>query len=356
VISTPDHLHEEQCVAAFKHRKHVLVDKPLAITARGCLRVIEASGKADKLLYMGFNLRQDVVVRKLKALIAQGAFGEVFSIQAIEHYDGGRTYMSRWNRLKKYSGGLFIHKGSHDFDVINWFMATARPIRVSCFGNVSVFDGKHLPFKPRKGVKPGPTCSVCKYQNACPDKFLPEKNYDFLGKSEGASYARMWDENASKVDAYHKNLCMYLSDKDTHDQGIAIVEYDNGATAAHSEYFATPISNRQYLIEGTLGHGEGDLHENRIVFTERWTKHHLDYTLQRGAGGHGGTDPMMCAEFVECVRRKRRPTATGVDGAWSVAIGEACELARAEGRVVKISEVLDVKSRLLKTQPANHAD
>jgi len=122
--------HEECAVLAFEHKKHVLIDKPLAISAKGCLRVVEAARRADCVLYMGFNLRHDVVVRRMKQLVAQGKIGEIFSMHAIEHYNGGRTYMARWNRLKKYSGGLWVHKGSHDFDIINWVMAPAHPVRV----------------------------------------------------------------------------------------------------------------------------------------------------------------------------------------------------------------------------------
>jgi len=160
VITSPDWLHEEHCVAALERGKHVLVDKPLATTAKGCLRIIEAAKRAGRALYMGFNLRQSRVLRRLKKLIDAGDIGEVFSMQAVEHYNGGRSYMSRWNRLKRYSGGLFIHKGSHDFDVINWMMGGARPARVSCFGGVSVFKKEKLPFELREGVSPGPGCSA----------------------------------------------------------------------------------------------------------------------------------------------------------------------------------------------------
>ena len=344
VVTTPDYLHEDACVAAFKQRKHVLVDKPLAVTGKGCLRVIAAARRARKLLYMGFNLRQDIVVRKIKELIVRGTFGDIFSLHAVEHYNGGRTYMSRWNRLKKFSGGLFIHKGSHDFDVLNWFMDEIRPYRVSCFANVSVFKREGLPFKVRRGVKPGPTCSVCKYGDECPDRFVVAP----AGIETATMRAEMWSEETAKADGYYKDLCMYLSDKDTHDQGIAIIEYENGATACHAEYFATPFSGREYVIEGTRGHGEGDVHGNRIEIRPRWSGDRIVHHVERAGGGHGGADPVMVAEFVECLRKGRQPTASGIDGAWSVAIGEACEMARAKGRVVKISEVLDVKSRLLK--------
>ena len=342
VVASPDYLHEEHAVTALEHGKHVLVDKPLATTAKGCLRIIQASKRAGKLLYMGFNMRQGVVLRKLKQLIEANALGEIFILQAIEHYMGGRTFFSRWNRLKKYSGGLFIHKGSHDFDVINWLMGKVRPARVSCFGSVFTFNEQHLPFKLRAGVKPGPTCSACKYSAVCPDVYVVS------GADENDDARRMWSEESARMDGYHKDLCMYLSDKDTHDQGIAIIEYENGATAMHSECFATAISNRFYIVEGTLGHAEADLAGNRIELVQRWTADRVTYDLQRPTGGHGGTDPKMCEEFVECILKKKQPSATGADGAWSIAVGEAAELSRAEGRVVKISELLDVNSPLLK--------
>ena len=347
VVTTPDYLHEEHCVAAFRHGKNVLVDKPLAITGKGCLRVIEEAKRADKLLYMGFNLRHDVVLSRLKALIAAGTFGEVFSLQAIEHYDGGRSYMSRWNRLKKYSGGLWIHKGSHDFDVINWLIGAPRPAKVSCFGSVFTLNEAHLPFQVRRDVKPGPTCHVCQYAHECPD--VHARGVAPAGASaDRKALERMFSDESACVDGYNKDLCMYMSDKDTHDQGIAIVEYDNGATASHSEYFVTPFTNRHYLIEGTGGHGEADLHGNFIEVRPRWSKDRVMHNIHRDAGGHGGADPKMCAEFIECVQKGRRPAASGIDGAWSVSIGEACEISRAESRLVRISEVLDVGSDLLK--------
>ncbi len=339
VITTPDYLHERQAVAAFAHGKHVLVDKPLAISARGCLRVIAAARRSNKLLYMGFNLRHDPVVRRLKELVDAGEVGRVFSMQAIEYYHGGRTYMARWNRLKKFSGGLFIHKGSHDFDVINWIMAPARPARVACFGNVFTLHPKGLPFRPRRGVRPGPRCAVCAYRKQCPDVISDARL--------PAGERPLFDDATGQADGYYKDTCIYLSCKDTHDQGIAIVEYDNGATASHSEYFVTPKTGRHYLVEGARGHAEADLETHRIEVQPRWSTVRTVHDISALPGGHGGADPAMCAEFIRCIRRGLRPAASGIDGAWSVAIGEACERSRAGRRMVAISEVLDVKSPLL---------
>ncbi|MCK5804584.1 MAG: Gfo/Idh/MocA family oxidoreductase [Lentisphaeria bacterium] len=334
-VTTIDSMHEEHALEVLENDKHVYIEKPLAITVEGCLKVIEASKRHDKVLTMGFNLRYNAVVHRLRELIEQDMFGRLFSIQAIEHYSGGRTYHSRWNRLKEHTGGLFIHKGSHDFDVINYLMGVdVRPARVACFANVFTLKKEALPFEKRPGIEPGPRCATCPYNTECPDVFLRN--------------SPLFDEETAAVDGYWPDQCMYLSDKDTHDQGIAIIEYDNGATASHSEYFATPISNRHYLLEGTNGRGEGDFHSSMVTCRPRWSTDEIIHKIGPRAGGHGGSDPDIIQSFLDCIRTGKKPRASAIDGIWSVAIGVAAEKARAENRVVEISDLMDVDSDLLK--------
>ena len=341
IVTSPDYLHEEHALMALRNKKHCFVDKPLATTVQGCVNVVEAAREARRVLYMGFNLRHNIVVKNLRAMSQAGHFGEVFSVHAIEYYNGGRTYHSRWNRLKKFSGGLWVHKGSHDFDVINYIMGGVRPARVSCFANVFTFKPENLPFKKRKGVEPGPTCNACPYNRECPDAYMIEAD-----PAHGAG--GMFNEETAKVDGYYKNLCMYLSDKDTHDQGVAIVEYENGATAIHYECFATPMSNRLYTVDGTAGHCEANLGRRSIRFMPRWTTDEESYEYGEQRGGHGGSDPVMLENFIACIRRKAKPIANAADGAWSVAIARAAEIARERNAVVEIGDLMDVDSPLLR--------
>jgi predicted dehydrogenase len=332
VVTTPDYLHERWAVAALKTGKHIFVDKPLATSVKGCMHILEAARKARRLVYMGFNMRFDPVVQKTKALVVSGALGKLFSIQSQEFYDGGKTYMARWNRLKKFSGGLFIHKGSHDLDVINWLMA-ARPVRVSAFGNVSVLRPEGLPFKLRPGETYGPCCTDCAQREGCPDRW---------SRGEG-----MYGEKAIKADGYVRDTCIYQSEKDTHDQGIVIVEFENGQTASHSEYFVTSITNRIYTVLGDRATAEADLHANKIEIHPRWSRDVIEHKVSRGEGGHGGADPTMVRNFLACIRGEQRPLSSPVDGVWAVAVGEAAEISRAEKRMVEIRELLNPRSKLL---------
>lgn len=336
VITSVDCNHEEHALLALEHGKHVYIEKPLAITVEGCLKVIEAARRGNKVLSMGFNLRHNAVVHKLRELVEQGVFGRIFSLQAIEHYNGGRTYHSRWNRQKASTGGLWIHKGSHDFDVINYLMGPqARPARVACFANVSVFRPDQLPFPLRDGVAAGPRCSVCPYVKECPDAAPANDNL-------------LFNDETAAIDGYYRDECMYLSAKDTHDQGIAIIEYDNGATASHSEYFATPLSNRHYLIEGTASHGEGDLHDSCVHWQTRWSNERFECRIGPQKGGHGGSDPSIIQAFLDSIRTGSKPRATAIDGLWSVAVGVAAEKSRAEKRVVELSDLFDPRCDLLR--------
>ena len=332
VVTTPDYLHERMAVAALKAGKHIFVDKPLATTTQGCMNILAAARKARRLVYMGFNMRFDSVVQKTKALVVSGALGKLFSIQSQEYYDGGKTYMARWNRLKKYSGGLFIHKGSHDLDVINWIMA-ARPVRVSCFGNVSVLKPEGLPFKLRPGETYGPCCTDCQQRERCPDAW---------SRGEG-----MYGKEAIKADGYVRDTCIYQSKKDTHDQGIVIVEFDNGQTASHSEYFVTSVTNRIYWALGDRGMAKADLHANTITVNPRWSQDVVEHKVSRGQGGHGGADPTMVKNFLACLRGEEKPLSSPVDGVWAVAVGEAAEISREKKRMVEIKELVNPKSKLL---------
>jgi len=343
IIATPDYQHKEQALKAFEAGKHLLLEKPIATTVADGLAIAEGARTFDRVLYMGFNMRHDMVVVEMKRLIAeQNAVGTPFHLTSLEYYNGGRTYMARWNRLSKYSGGLFVHKGTHDFDVLNWINMPARPAWVAASAAVNALDQDHLPFTLEEGETYGPYCSDCPVAHKCPDA-APSHWYD-----PHQDKKPLFDDETAAIDGYHKDLCIFQSDKDTHDNAMALVEYDNGSRAYHSEVFVTQRSNREYIIIGDLGHLEADLHANRIDIYPRWTKNKVTHNLKRATGGHGGSDPDIVDRFLQSVLRGERPRAGVADGVWSLAVGCAAELARRERRLVEIRELMDPQSDLLR--------
>jgi predicted dehydrogenase len=326
VITSPDYTHEENAVAALRRGISIFVDKPLATTVAGCRNVIQAAQKSGKIVFMGFNLRHHEVLRRLKEIVAAGTLGRIFLIENREFYGGGRTYMSRWNRKYAYSGGLWIHKGSHDFDIFNWLLDFPRPARVSSFAGVNVLNADHIPFAVEKGIPVGPSCSVCHYAEICPDI------YRVTGEE--------WGPEAQKVDHYAKDLCMYTSDKDVHDNGIAIVEYENGARASHLECFICSMSDRLYTVVGDRGTAEVSLANRTILIRPRWSAETILHNIPEQAGGHGGADSGLLDTFVKVIKGEEAPKATAEHGLLATAIGQAAEISRREGRTVSVSELM----------------
>lgn len=327
VITSPDHCHEANAVAALKNGANALIDKPLATTVKGCKNIMETAKKAGKVAMMGFNLRHDPTLKRLKQIIEAGTLGKIFLIENREFYDGGRTYMARWNRKYELGGGLWIHKGSHDFDVFQWLLDFPKPVKVSAFANIAVLNPQGIPFKLEKGKKPGPTCHECPYQKTCPDCHIYSPTGEF-------------SDEARKVDNYAKDLCMYMSDKDVHDNGIAMVEYDNGVKASHMECFVTPISDRLYTIIGDRGQAEVSLHNRTILIRPRWSKETIFHQIPEATGGHGGADPGLVEAFMKVIRGEEKLDSTLDHGMWSTAVGQAAEISRREERMVYIKELL----------------
>lgn len=332
IVTSPDKFHEEHAVASLQAGAHVLVDKPLATTALGCRRILDAARIAGRHVFVGFNFRQTPTMQRLKQIVDAGTLGRLFMIESREFYSNGRTFMSRWNRHYHLSGGLWVHKGIHDFDLFNWLLGFPKPLRVSATAGISALKPEGLPFALKEGVPAGPDCSSCAYADICPDVFRPDG--DELGH-------KLWGSDARGQDSYVKNTCIYLSDKSVHDNGIAIIEYEGGVRASHMECFVCGFDERFYTLVGDRGVAELSLHRREIRVHPRWNKGEVvTYQIPEVAGGHGGSDEALIDSFVRTLQGRPASPALAEQGLWASAIGEAAELAWRQNRTVQIDELL----------------
>ena len=332
IITSPDYLHTELVLQAIEcGARHILVEKPLATTASDCLRIIEAARASDAQITVGFNLRFLPLLVRIKKLIEDGELGELMLMENREFYDNGRTYMARWNRFYELSGGLWIHKGSHDFDVFNWWNPQGNPTRVMASAGLNALRPDKLPFEIEAGKPVGPRCSTCAYAEVCPDR------------SPAAGGTKLQNAATQAVDGYFQDECIFLSEKDTHDNGISIVEYDNNVRASHSECFVCGFADRIYTVAGTLATIEARTSRpGEIIFHPRWGESRVIEVPLPEDGGHGGADPLLVERFVSGILNDIAPTPTPLDGLRAVAVGQAAEIAWREKRSVEISELVDL--------------
>lgn len=125
IIATPDHLHKEPCIHAAKAGKHILVEKPLAMTLEDSKAILGVVEKAGVKLMVGFTLRFLPQYQHAKTSIEKGELGKLISLFARR-----TNLITQAQRLKGRTGVLFF-LGIHDFDVLRW-MAGSEAKEIYC--------------------------------------------------------------------------------------------------------------------------------------------------------------------------------------------------------------------------------
>ena len=162
----------------------------------------------------------------------------------------------------------------------------------------------------------------------------------------------MFNAQTAQSDGYVKDLCIFMSDKDVHDNGIAIVEYDNNVRVSHLECFVSNFTDRRYTIIGDRGILTANLENPReIQLSPRWGKDENKTRIidvpPAPEGTHGGADPLLVDNFLASLRGENESSSTVRDGIKAVAVGQAAEISWREKRSVEISELVDLSDPIL---------
>ena len=134
VITARDDLHAPLIVRALEAGVDVVVEKPLTIDAESAAAIEDAVQRTGGDVLLTFNYRYSPRNSALRQVIQDGLIGDVTSIdfQWMLDTKHGADYFRRWHREKKNSGGLLVHKASHHFDLVNWWIhSTPRRVYAS---------------------------------------------------------------------------------------------------------------------------------------------------------------------------------------------------------------------------------
>ena len=140
-IATPVHLHGTQAVAAARAGKHVLCEKPMAMSVEECERMIAACEENDVRLGVAYYRHFYPVIARIKAILSEGEVGRpvIAQMNAFERFDPERTHPRRWLIEKGLSGGgPMLDFGCHRIEVLINLFGTVK-VMGSLVGNV-LFD------------------------------------------------------------------------------------------------------------------------------------------------------------------------------------------------------------------------
>ncbi len=141
-IATPNGLHEEQAIKVLKAGSHVLIEKPMGLSAAGCQKVIDEAAKQDKHIFCVMQNRYSPPAVWLKEITEQKILGNIYMVQVNCYWNRDERYYTagNWHGTKELDGGVLFTQFSHFIDMLLWIFGDIENIS-SRFSN---FNHQHL--------------------------------------------------------------------------------------------------------------------------------------------------------------------------------------------------------------------
>lgn len=354
IVTGPDFTHHQYIVSSLASGRDVVTEKPMVISSAEARSVLSAEKSSGRHVFMAHNYRYMPLMQELKRQVLSGRIGRVTNMEFVFNLDTfhGSSYFFRWNRQRKNSGGLNIHKCCHHFDLINWLIGD-HPETLCAFGRRNYYgpDGAHRPRDPGGApLSPAETKQNCPYFQ----RHYAE-NYSATGNDIGTG----WDEFRIDYDLqYPPDEPRYIYDDviDIEDTYGALFEYRKGAIVTYSCNFSTPWEGFVIGINGTHGRIEASHHSNpdptgRLVRKVAEAKVVVlplfggreEIAVAAASGGHDGADPFMQRDLFgtpSAESQRLGLMASSYQGAVAVCQGEGVYRSLSSRQTVRMSDLL----------------
>ncbi len=331
IVASIDGTHHEYILKALAAGCDVITEKPLTVNDANVRAILDAERRSGRRVTVTFNYRYTPHHMKIRELVQGGAIGRVLSVDFHWYLDTrhGADYFRRWHRRMENSGGLLVHKASHHFDLINWWLGT-EPEEVFAWGRREFYG----PTRAERGDR----CLTCQYKASC------EFYFDIT--REPSTKALYLD--AESDDGYHRDGCVFADEIDIYDTMAATVRYANGAIMSYSLNAHVPFEGYRLAINGDRGRLEADLLERapgraglpRLEM--RLTPHFRParvIEVQAASGNHGGGDRLLL-DAIFRGGQLAADLAGSRAGAMAALTGIAANRSIEWGRAVTIAELL----------------
>lgn len=348
IVTTPDATHHQYIIAAMEAGCDVITEKPMTTDAARCRQILEVSRRTGRRCRVTFNYRYSPPRSQVKDLLMSGAIGEVLSVDFhwLLNTHHGADYFRRWHASKAVSGGLFVHKSTHHFDLVNWWLG-AMPVRVAASGKRDFYT----PAMARRLGLSGPheRCLTCPEASKCSFR---------LDLAASPSLKGLYLDCESH-DGYLRDRCVFRPDIDIEDTMNALVSYDTGATLSYSLNAFNAWEGYTVAFNGTQGRLEHSIVESVYINGTETTQGGVaqdgvrirliplrgaaqDLTPWSAAGDHGGGDRIMLEDIFlpSPPADKYRRAADARAGACSILVGIAANESMVLGRSVEIAELV----------------
>jgi predicted dehydrogenase len=349
MVTTIDRTHHTYIIQALELGCDVITEKPMTIDEHKCQEILDAIHRTGREVRVTFNYRYAPHNTKLKELISSGVIGQVNSVNFEWALDTkhGADYFRRWHRDKRNSGGLLVHKSTHHFDLVNFWLNTT-PERVYAVGDL-LFYGRE------NAEQRGETTF---YQRAHQSE--QAKDDPFAIDLASNAHLKAMYLDAEKEDGYQRDQSVFGDGISIEDTLGVLVNYKNKSILTYSLNAYLPWEGFQVSFNGTKGRidariieksyvnsggkkaEEGQLEQVSIVVSPMFDTPY-EVEVETTEGGHGGGDTALLEDlFGNPQSDVFNRAASHVDGAMSIMTGIAGNHSLKTGNAVIIKDLINL--------------
>lgn len=347
IVTSVDRTHDYYIIRAMELGCNVITEKPMTIDEKRAQAIIDAQKRTGKEVRVSFNYRYAPHNTKVRELILDGVIGDVFSVhfEWFLNTNHGADYYRRWHRNKENSGGLLVHKSTHHFDLVNFWLGT-QPETVFAMGSLNFYGRNNA---ERRGIKD--------FYYRCHGSEIAKQDPFYLDMEASESMRNLY-LNAEHEDGYIRDKSVFSEEISIEDTMGVMVRYKNNAIMTYSLNSYIPKEGFRVVFNGSKGRMELDVLEQSYVnaggdkANEGATKYKkitvipmfseaYDVPIEEAVGGHGGGDPILLNDIFGVPKEdKFHRAANQVDGAMSILTGVAANKSIASGLPVQIDDLV----------------
>ncbi len=370
IVTTLDCTHHKYICRAMELGCDVISEKPMTTDAEKCQQIIDTKKKTGRNLTITFNYRYAPRNTKIRELLKSGIAGEITTVHFEWLLDTfhGADYFRRWHRDKINSGGMLVHKSTHHFDLVNWWLDTV-PETVFAMGGLKFYGRENA---GKRGVtefydRARGSETAAKDPFALHVKPLPEDEI-----LNNLYY------NAEHEDGYFRDQSVFGDGITIEDNLSVMVRYENNAVMTYTLCTHSPWEGYRVVFNGTKGrlefnvvenptckHGDFDFNSfgntelrkaytnlgtdeiNRtgmipeIIFQALWGNPKVISYDCDSLAGHGGGDAKLLDNIFAGVEDDPLGHAAGYEaGAYSILTGIGANLSMETGLPVKVQDLI----------------
>ncbi|GMA62012.1 Gfo/Idh/MocA family oxidoreductase [Alicyclobacillus fastidiosus] len=349
IVTSVDRTHHKYIIRAMELGCDVISEKPLTVDEVKCQEILDAVQRTGQKLRVTFNYRYAPHNTKIRELIMKDTIGQINSVhfEWLLNTQHGADYFRRWHRDKRNSGGLLVHKSTHHFDLVNFWLGT-QPRTVFAMGDLMFYGRENA---EKRGV-------TTFYQRAHGSEYA--KTDPFALHLEDHLHLKSMYLDAEHEDGYQRDLSVFGDGISAEDTMGVLVRYKNNAIMTYSLNAYLPWEGFNVVFNGCKGRLEMKVVEQSYVNSGGdkalegavkgvtitvYPQFGAPYLVpfDEGKGGHGGGDPILLNDlFGEPDEDLFHRAASHIDGAMSILTGISGNISMKTGLPVQVDQLVKI--------------